>query len=115
MKSPLWIGSFTRVGADRRGLHIHDAPGVDALETNGVDPGRIEHVGLTCVDLQTDVDAYLEKLGGKDVHKFWEDDGKPDIRAAREFAERLREQYDNLPNPPAVEQSVNRVTVTAVL
>ena len=36
--------------------------------------------------------CYLEGCGGSDQHRFWLDDGKPDIDAARRFAEQIRRQ-----------------------
>jgi len=35
---------------------------------------------------------YLERCGGTDRHQFWSADGRPDIDAARQFAERIRGQ-----------------------
>ncbi len=66
----------------------------------------------TIIDLQDEVDNYLQKCGGEDIHVFTDSRGNPSIGDARQFAEALRDVYQMLPNPPLIEQRVNRVFIT---
>ncbi len=59
--------------------------------------------------------AYLAACGGSDVYRMWDVNGQPDVPAARAVAEKLRATLgDQLGVVASVEQSVNKVTLTAL-
>jgi hypothetical protein len=59
--------------------------------------------------------AYLASCGGTDRFEFSDGFGEPDPLAARRFAEDLRDRLgEALDSVVLVQQSANRVTVTAV-
>lgn len=59
--------------------------------------------------------AYLESSDGVDRHEFTQSDGRPDVQAARDFAEAMRAQLgEHLNEIVTVEQNVNIVRVTLI-
>ena len=55
--------------------------------------------------------AYLASCGGCDRFDFHDSQGNPDPVAARDFAERIRQQAGHVQPALTVEQAANRVTV----
>ena len=59
--------------------------------------------------------AYLESSEGVDRHEFTTTDGRPDVQAARDFAEGMRDQLGEYLNEVVtVEQNVNIVRISLV-
>lgn len=58
---------------------------------------------------------FRDVCGGFDVTRFWLPDGSPDLEAAREYSESLREKLgDLIDEKVSVSQRVNRVTVKVI-
>ena len=58
---------------------------------------------------------YLKAYGGSESTTFVDDNGKPDLEAAREFAEKLRDTHKKYLNELiTINQSYNRVTISIV-
>lgn len=58
---------------------------------------------------------YLRASGGSESTTFIDDDNKPDLFAARRFAERLRETHkDYVDKLITITQSYNRVTISVI-
>lgn len=60
--------------------------------------------------------AYLDACGGEDRHSFVDEQGQPDVDAARRFAEALRSRFPGaLEECLHIEQQVNTVRVSLVV
>lgn len=58
---------------------------------------------------------YLESCGGAEISVFNDDDGKPDLNAARKYAEGMREIHKGyLDSLVSVEQKYNKVIVKPI-
>lgn len=59
--------------------------------------------------------SYLHRCGGVDRFEFHDGLGQPDLFAARDFAEELREKYrENLDHEIRIEQRANRIDIRLV-
>jgi hypothetical protein len=60
--------------------------------------------------------SYLNACGGSDMFELWAENGQPDLPAARQLAEELRQMLGpNLGVVATVEQKFNRVTLGLIL
>ena len=62
-----------------------------------------------------DLLLYLERCGGKDRHEFKTDDGRPDMDAARSFAESMRDRLGDLVGESVIVEQRNYVVDITLL